>query len=265
MAAEEDSLDELFYLMLQVGREEDFRTELKNAPTLIDATNQFGMTLLHWAVRNGNIEIIKILIEHGADPSFPIGLNGNKTALHLAAQNSYFFAIYLTQLINQLTGKDFTPLLTQVLHQELNERMSILNTSLQQITNQLKSNDLMPLLAQVLQQELKESISLLKKNLQQIKKLEEKLQLLMYLLQENLLQEFEPTLVQVLTRSNPENFSPLFKPILTYVQTNLSHIRTTPELMAILEHTNDPMDFALLLGQMEKVHSTVSAQSKLDF
>ncbi len=224
--------DRLLNLMLTVGKEEEFNAELKEKPSLVKIKNECHMTLLHMAARNGNIEIWEILIENGADPFFLGGVRRNQTALHFAAQNSYFFAVFLTQLTKKW-GKDLTPLLEQVL---------------QQITYEIFKSTLMPILKQ--SKELKATLSLLNELLQQIEKLEETFQLLMCVLQKNLLQEILPTLAHILMQSNPGSFSPSFQKVLTHVQTNLSGINTTSELMAILKCANAPRDFTLLLEQL---------------
>lgn len=47
-----------------------------------------GMTALHWAARNGSLDVAQLLLQHGADPSASTR-NGAYTALHLASQGGH--------------------------------------------------------------------------------------------------------------------------------------------------------------------------------
>lgn len=115
MAAQEDEFNSAVCLMLEKGKGKEFNQKLEETPSLLGAKSEFGMTLLHLAARNGDVESIKSLIKNAADPSYAGGPDGKQTALHYAAENSYFFAIYLTLLIKKLTKDDFTKLCIQVL------------------------------------------------------------------------------------------------------------------------------------------------------
>jgi ankyrin repeat protein len=168
----------------------------------IQIKNKLGMTLLHFAVRNGDIEATKILIENNADPSYAGGFNEKQTPLHCAVERSYFFAIYLKILIKNLKRKDLTALLMEVLPENVCPKIT-LPRILQQIT----------------------------------------------------LQQFESILWQVLAQSRPEEFSPRFQAVLTYVQTQMqvqgvSYPKTINTLMGILEYTNDLTDFNGLLKKL---------------
>jgi ankyrin repeat protein len=137
MAAEESDLDEIFFLMMQTGEIETFKSTLQEAlsktPRLLLHKNMYGMTLLHFAARNADIEAIESLIEMGADPAQRGGCDGKQTALHYAASKSYFFAIYLKIFIKNLGGKDLTSLLMEVLPKGICSEINLLR-ALQQIT-----------------------------------------------------------------------------------------------------------------------------------
>lgn len=117
MAAQASDFDRLFTLMLMREEEEEFKAEIKKNPSLVTIENEWHMTLLHIAARNGNRKICEILIENGADPSFPGGVRRNQTALHYAAEHSYSCAISLVHITQRLKQKDLTPLLGQILEQ----------------------------------------------------------------------------------------------------------------------------------------------------
>lgn len=38
---------------------------------IVNAQNQAGNTALHWAALNGHLEAVKVLLEHGGDPTIP--------------------------------------------------------------------------------------------------------------------------------------------------------------------------------------------------
>jgi ankyrin repeat protein len=63
------------------------RAIIKNSPDLIDAPQGGGETLLHIAAQSGDLDVVKLLLESGAD------INGSKpfsaTALHYAAGNGH--------------------------------------------------------------------------------------------------------------------------------------------------------------------------------
>jgi uncharacterized protein len=40
---------------------------------IVNAQNQAGNTALHWAALNGHLEAVKVLLEHGADPTITNG------------------------------------------------------------------------------------------------------------------------------------------------------------------------------------------------
>jgi len=47
-----------------------------------------GYTSLHWAVENGDLEIVRVLLDHGADVNIAASFDKHSgvTALHLASQ-----------------------------------------------------------------------------------------------------------------------------------------------------------------------------------
>ena len=71
---------------------------LENDSSHINNLNQKGLSPIHIAVINGNLEIIKILLKYGADPNIKT-LHKNQTPLHLA----YIFKCLISnQIINLL-------------------------------------------------------------------------------------------------------------------------------------------------------------------
>lgn len=52
----------------------------------VNAAQGDGMTALHWAARNGSLEVARLLLEHDADPTATTR-NGAYTPLHLASQS----------------------------------------------------------------------------------------------------------------------------------------------------------------------------------
>ena len=87
-------------------------TDLDNIPvnllprTTIDAANVDGMTVLHFAARNGDTAVVQYLIEHGADINAQDEIL-SRTAIHFAAENGNIDCIkYLTEHGANLQDKD---------------------------------------------------------------------------------------------------------------------------------------------------------------
>jgi hypothetical protein len=212
MAAQEDQFSETVYLMLNKGKKEKFKEKLQQMPWLIEAKSKSNMTLLHLAARNGDVESIKILIEKDADPSYAGGHDGKQTALHYAAGNSRFFAIYVTALIKSLNGKDFTPFLMQIVAQNTPQNLkSGLRQTLQQITPQKFEFVLWQILEQAKSG------------------------------------DFSPEFGAALTHMQTQ----LQLQVQAQMQAQeLPGLRTIANLLMILQHTDNSQDFTLLLGQM---------------
>ena len=71
-----------------------------------DAANNDGMTALHFAAQNGNTEIVKYLIENGADIKAQ-DLVLSRSAIHFAAENGNLDCVkYLTEKDAELQDKD---------------------------------------------------------------------------------------------------------------------------------------------------------------
>jgi ankyrin repeat protein len=52
---------------------EAIRSELEKSTEHINCLDNQGQTPLHWAVMAGNCEVVKLLLEFGADPNKPSG------------------------------------------------------------------------------------------------------------------------------------------------------------------------------------------------
>jgi ankyrin repeat protein len=69
------------------GRGDDIRPYLKKYPSFINCIGPFGWTPLFYAVRSNQIEVVKVLLEKGANP-FVCDKDG-LTVLDLAMKNEY--------------------------------------------------------------------------------------------------------------------------------------------------------------------------------
>ena len=69
------------------GRGDDIRPYLKKYPYFVNCVGPFGWTPLFYAVRSNQIEVVKVLLEHGADP-FVCDKDGI-TILDLAIQKNH--------------------------------------------------------------------------------------------------------------------------------------------------------------------------------
>ena len=78
---------------------------LKKDSSNLNILNEKGISPLHIAVINGNLEIIKLLIKYGANPNI-ISKNKNQTPLHFA----YIFkSLFFNQIINLLLKYNANP------------------------------------------------------------------------------------------------------------------------------------------------------------
>lgn len=66
------------------GDTESLLQMLKNNNKLANKVNQFGMTPLHGAAFHGNIQVVNILLSHGANPNHPSSGPKYTFPLHLA-------------------------------------------------------------------------------------------------------------------------------------------------------------------------------------
>lgn len=60
-----------------IEENEELKLQLLN-PIYINFYSKFGLTCLHDAIRQGNIELVKLLVEHGADINLPIETSDKK-------------------------------------------------------------------------------------------------------------------------------------------------------------------------------------------
>ena len=68
-----------------MGEYEKLKQVLDNNESLINKRDRNGWTPLHEAVRDGNLDVIALLLERGADVNARTGANGEGgSALHLA-------------------------------------------------------------------------------------------------------------------------------------------------------------------------------------
>lgn len=65
----------------------------KNAKDTITAPDNAGYTALHYAARNGHVDICKMLIQYGANINATTK-SGKATPLHKAAASGIFVNIY---------------------------------------------------------------------------------------------------------------------------------------------------------------------------
>lgn len=117
--------DRLSFLMLTIGKEEEFKAEIEKEPSLVTIENEEHMTLLHIAARHGKEKICEILIENDADPSFPGGRQRNLTALYYALEHNCNFARSLIEVIKKVRNEDLTPLLIQILERKIKSQSAI--------------------------------------------------------------------------------------------------------------------------------------------
>lgn len=69
------------------GKLEELKEAVKVVPDIINASDKNGWQPLHEAVRSGDTEIVKFLLENGADPNSRTEKNGNgASALHWALE-----------------------------------------------------------------------------------------------------------------------------------------------------------------------------------
>ncbi|VDK45225.1 unnamed protein product [Dibothriocephalus latus] len=69
-------------------------SSLLKSGTKVDAQDNYGYTALHYAARNGRLEVCKILLEHGADAC--LATNSLKaTPLHRAANAGHLAVVKL--------------------------------------------------------------------------------------------------------------------------------------------------------------------------
>ena len=71
-----------------------------------DATNNEGLTALHYAAGKGDLEVVQYLVEHGADVKAQ-DTDLSRTAIHFAAENGHLDCIkYLTEKGADLLDRD---------------------------------------------------------------------------------------------------------------------------------------------------------------
>lgn len=75
--------------------------ELLEEGAYVDATDEMGLTPLHEAAKNGQLDIVGMLLNAGADPTAVD--NNNKNPLHYAAENGH------TDILRLLLGFSVTP------------------------------------------------------------------------------------------------------------------------------------------------------------
>ena len=78
------------------GRGDDIRPYLKKYPSFVNCVGPSGWTPLFYAVRANQIEVVKVLLEHGADPKVR-DKNGN-TILDIAIKKEYMDLFNLLNL-----------------------------------------------------------------------------------------------------------------------------------------------------------------------
>ncbi|KAL7058488.1 hypothetical protein AAHC03_017046 [Spirometra sp. Aus1] len=77
----------------------DKLSSLLNSGTPVNAQDNYGYTALHYAARNGRLEVCKILLEHGAD-AYIATKSLKSTALHRAAYSGHLDFVKLLAQIN---------------------------------------------------------------------------------------------------------------------------------------------------------------------
>ena len=85
------------------GRGDDIRPYLKKYPWFLNCVGPFGWTPLFYAVRSNQIEVVKVLLEHGAD--LDVSDKDGLTILDLAMKKEYTELITLLKietLVNNL-------------------------------------------------------------------------------------------------------------------------------------------------------------------
>ena len=60
---------------------------IEKQPDLIDSTDKLGWTPLHWAARSGQVEVVRMLIDSGADVNYADEKAG--TPLHMAVYSGH--------------------------------------------------------------------------------------------------------------------------------------------------------------------------------